>query len=96
MVVTQPPQEMLRQLISFNTISALSNKDMIQFIADYLAGHGISSSVGGNEDGTKAIYSPNLFENDKRVNSIIYAGYGGQSAGQAIADVLYKYRNVYW
>ena len=50
----QTPQEMLRQLISFNTISALSNKDMIQFIADYLAGHGINSSIGGNEDGTKA------------------------------------------
>ena len=50
----QTPQEMLRRLISFNTISALSNKDMIQFIADYLAGHGINSSTGGNEDGTKA------------------------------------------
>ncbi len=48
------PQEMLGQLISFNTISALSNKDMIKFIADYLAGHGINSSTGGNEDGTKA------------------------------------------
>ncbi len=54
MAEIRTPQEMLGQLISFNTISALSNKDMIQFIADYLAGHGISSSTGGNEDGTKA------------------------------------------
>ena len=50
----QTPPRNAGQLISFNTISALSNKDMIQFIADYLAGHGISSSTGGNEDGTKA------------------------------------------
>ena len=48
------PQEMLGRLISFNTISALSNKDMIQFMADYLAGYGISANIGGNEDGTKA------------------------------------------
>ena len=27
---------------------------MIKFIADHFAGHGINSSTGGNEDGTKA------------------------------------------
>ena len=50
---TYTPQEMLGKLISFNTISALSNLDMIKFMADYLAGHGITANLGGNEDGTK-------------------------------------------
>ena len=54
MVEIHTPQEMLCRLISFNTISALSNKDMIQFMADYLAGYGISANIGGNDDGTKA------------------------------------------
>jgi len=47
------PQEMLGKLISFNTISAYSNLDMIDFMADYLAGHGITANLGGNEEGTK-------------------------------------------
>ena len=48
------PVEMLGRLISFDTISARSNKAMIDFMANYLDGHGIQSNIAPNEDGTKA------------------------------------------
>ncbi len=47
------PQEMLGQLISFDTTSELSNMDMIEFMSDYLAGHGLIANIGGNDAGTK-------------------------------------------
>jgi len=48
------PFEILRRLIAFDTVSARSNKAMIEFIADYLEEHGISCNIAPNEDGTKA------------------------------------------
>ncbi len=51
------PLEMAKRLIEFDTVSAGSNMALIDFVRDYLAGHGIGSHLIGNADGSKA----NLF-----------------------------------
>ncbi len=51
------PLEMAKRLIEFDTVSAGSNMALIDFVRDYLAGHGIGSHLVGNADGSKA----NLF-----------------------------------
>ncbi len=51
------PKEMLARLIAFDSISHKSNLPIVDFIADYLAGHGISCHRIESEDGKKA----NLF-----------------------------------
>ena len=51
------PVEMLRRLVAHDTVSAKSNLGLIEDVARYLAGHGVSSRVGHDETGTKA----NLF-----------------------------------
>ena len=48
------PKELLSVLIGFDTTSFRSNRDMIDFIVDYLSSHGISSSLGFNDEETKA------------------------------------------
>ena len=48
------PVEMLGRLIEFDTVSARSNKKMINFMADYLNGHGVKSSIALNQEETKA------------------------------------------
>jgi acetylornithine deacetylase len=47
-------REMIEKLISFDTVSRHSNLDLIDFVADYLAGHGIASTRVFNEDKSKA------------------------------------------
>ena len=49
--------EMLGRLVSFDTVSRNSNLAAIDFIRDYLDGHGISSRLTFDDDGRKA----NLF-----------------------------------
>lgn len=51
------PLEMIERLVAFDTISHKSNLALIDFVADYLAGHGIASRRTSDADGTKA----NLF-----------------------------------
>ncbi len=51
------PLEMLEKLISFDTTSAYSNMALIEFVRDYLEGHGAKVSILPNADKTKA----NLF-----------------------------------
>ncbi|MDC0989380.1 acetylornithine deacetylase [Rhodospirillales bacterium] len=46
--------ELLKILVSFNTISALSNIEMIDFIKDYVNGYGIDTDIEFNPDGSKA------------------------------------------
>jgi len=46
--------EMLRRLVAFDTTSAYSNMALIDFVRDYLDGHGVGSRLVANEDGTKA------------------------------------------
>jgi len=49
--------EMLRRLVAFDTTSTKSNLAIIDFIRDYLAGHGVACRLTPSGDGTKA----NLF-----------------------------------
>jgi acetylornithine deacetylase len=46
--------EMLDRLVAFDTVSANSNLDCIDFIRGYLAGHGIASRLSHDETGRKA------------------------------------------
>jgi len=48
------PEEMLARLVGFDTTSALSNLALIDFVADYLAAHGIDSRRTYDDDGGKA------------------------------------------
>ncbi len=45
---------LIEKLISFDTTSRESNLELIQFIEDYLSGHGVESTRVLNEDGSKA------------------------------------------
>src|SRR5690606_25110702 len=45
------------RLVAFDTTSAHSNLALIDFVRDYLAGHGVAATLYPSEDGTKA----NLF-----------------------------------
>ncbi len=53
----QQTLEMITKLVGFDTVSRNSNLDLIQFVQDYLAGHGVQSHLVANPEGTKA----NLF-----------------------------------
>ncbi|NDH63389.1 MAG: acetylornithine deacetylase [Alphaproteobacteria bacterium] len=46
--------EMLRRLVAFDTTSRNSNLALIDYVRGYLEGHGVSSTLVPNEDGTKA------------------------------------------
>ena len=52
---------MLRRLVAFDTTSRNSNLALIEYVQDYLEGHGIESTLVPSEDGTKA----NLFATDR-------------------------------
>ena len=47
-------KDMLAELVRFDTTSRESNLDLIRFVEDYLAGHGISSHMVFDEEGGKA------------------------------------------
>jgi len=49
--------DMVRRLVGFDTVSANSNLDLIRWVADYLAGHGIDAHLTYDEGRNKA----NLF-----------------------------------
>lgn len=51
------PREMIERLVAFDTTSRISNLNLIDFVAEYLKGHGLKPKLIPNEDGTKA----NLF-----------------------------------
>lgn len=48
------PIELLARLVSFDTTSHKSNMEIIRFIADYLASHGVASELVPTPDGLKA------------------------------------------
>lgn len=54
MADTYTPTEMLGRLVGFDTTSVLSNMALIQFVRDYLRGHGVDSTLLPNEDNSKA------------------------------------------
>ena len=47
-------QKILGSLISFNTVSAFSNKALINFVTAYLNKFGLNCDIAYNENGTKA------------------------------------------
>lgn len=51
------PREMIDRLIAFDTTSRFSNLELIHFVRDYLADHGVESTLIHDKTGTKA----NLF-----------------------------------
>lgn len=51
---TVTPIEMLDRLVAFDTVSANPNRPLIDFVADYLRGHGVEAEILPNADGTKA------------------------------------------
>ncbi|MGD9868714.1 MAG: acetylornithine deacetylase [Hyphomicrobiales bacterium] len=48
------PRELLARLVEFDTTSANSNLELVEFVEDYLSGHGIASRRVPSEDGEKA------------------------------------------
>jgi acetylornithine deacetylase len=54
MAETFTPTEMLGRLVGFDTTSVLSNMALIQFVRDYLQGHGVASTLLPNADNSKA------------------------------------------
>ena len=54
---TYTPVEMIEKLVAFDTTSRNSNLELIDFVADYLDGHGIAVTRTFDDDGRKA----NLF-----------------------------------
>lgn len=65
--------EMLRRLVAFDTTSRNSNLELIHYVRDYLAGHGIDSDLVHDEDGRKA----NLYATlgPKTVGGIVLSGH---------------------
>jgi acetylornithine deacetylase len=54
---TFTPREMIDRLVAFDTTSRKSNLDLIHFVRDYLAGHGVEATLIHDKSGAKA----NLF-----------------------------------
>ena len=52
--MTLDARMLLDRLVGFPTVSRDSNLELIDFVADYLGGYGITSTIVPNEDGTKA------------------------------------------
>jgi acetylornithine deacetylase len=48
------PREMLDKLVTFPTVSSVSNLELIDFVEDYLAGHGVKSHRVYDDTGQKA------------------------------------------
>jgi len=71
------PREMTERLVGFDTVSAKSNLKLIEYVREYLGGHGISSRLVPNETGTKA----NLF-------ATIGSGPGGVVLSSGHTDVV--------
>ena len=51
------PRQMIERLVAFDTTSRESNLELIHFVRDYLAGHGVESTLIHDKSGAKA----NLF-----------------------------------
>lgn len=60
MAVSLTPVEMLEKLIGFDTVSAHSNKAMMDFIVDYLAGHSIEAKLAPNDVGEDGVEKADL------------------------------------
>ncbi|RLJ60351.1 acetylornithine deacetylase [Litoreibacter meonggei] len=50
----------LDKLVSFQTVSTVSNLDLVNWVEDYLKGHGVSPTLVYNDEGTKASLYANV------------------------------------
>src|SRR5205085_10641874 len=69
--------EILDRLVSFDTISSRSNLELIDWVADYLAGHGIASersSAGEGKANLFATIGPPISEKTGR-GGVILSGH---------------------
>ena len=83
---TYSPTEMLARLIAFDTVSAKSNLALIDFVVDYLAAHGIESTLIHNEDRSKADLFATIGPNE--ANGVVLSGHSDvvPVTGQAWSD----------
>ncbi len=51
---TYTPIEMIERLVAFDTTSRNSNLELIDFVAEYLAGHGVKAEIIADEAAAKA------------------------------------------
>ncbi|MDG2312680.1 MAG: M20/M25/M40 family metallo-hydrolase, partial [Alphaproteobacteria bacterium] len=58
-------KEILSDLIGFNTVSSVSNLELIKYIEDYLGNLGLEPVRISNEDGTKANLYATIGPGDK-------------------------------
>ncbi len=54
MTISMSARDMLKTLVGFPTVSRDSNRALIDFVVDYLAGYGVEATVVPNESGSKA------------------------------------------
>ena len=54
MTLRLTPREMLARLVAFPTVSTASNLDLVAFVEEYLAGHGVETLRVPDKSGTKA------------------------------------------
>ncbi|MEO0682163.1 MAG: acetylornithine deacetylase [Pseudomonadota bacterium] len=57
---TYTPREMLERLVSFDTTSAKSNLPLVDWVKDYLQGHGVEAHLVPDETGRKASLYANV------------------------------------
>src|SRR5580698_8184626 len=62
---TSNSETLLAKLISFDTTSRLSNLELIRFVRDYLAKHGVDSQVIDNRSHTKATLFASIGPTDR-------------------------------
>ena len=67
-------REMIEKLVSFDTTSRNSNLELISFVEDYLAGHGVASQRVANDDNTKASLFATLGPADL-ANGVVLSGH---------------------
>ncbi len=67
------PREMLAKLIAFDTTSARSNRALIDFVRDYLAGHGIESRIIADDWQNKANLYASLGPN--KAGGVVLSGH---------------------
>lgn len=67
------PREMLERLIGIPTVSRDSNLSLVEFVAEYLASHGVQAHLVHNEDGSKA----NLYASvgPQRAGGVVLSGH---------------------
>ena len=65
--------DMLKRLVAFDTTSRNSNLALIEYVREYLQGHGVASKLVPSDDGTKA----NLFATlgEGKPSGIILSGH---------------------